>query len=285
MPCSGIAERPQSASGPHQLYQALKAQLAEDVPEDVLWDDDEGDYHGPPTNAKEVRAEMEKQELIQRLERRLGLEEQDGAGAAPGGGEAPGPQGFGGWDGPATRRGALLRGPAALVASHPTVTTPPGACCRAERCPVPAEPGQADAARAAGRASSIFLTPAGAATAHTAEAQHEQQRQQQQEAAPGLRPGSAGSRPLAGRPAFGRQPSRLGGHAMGAGQGAATLGSEATSPLLGGQEEEGGGASSGEVTAVVRTVQVRTSLTSSCWVLAWAAARLLCGQPVMPAGR
>jgi hypothetical protein len=81
------------------------------VPEDVLWDVDD-DPHSLPANAKELRAEMEKEQLVQRLERRLGLEEPEatsGSHAVPGSGEAPGPAAFGGWDGPAGRRGAALQ--------------------------------------------------------------------------------------------------------------------------------------------------------------------------------
>ncbi len=102
-------ERPQSPGGfgqPHQLYQALKAQLAHDVPDDVLWDDDEEHLHSLPANAKELRAEMEREQLVQRLERRLGLEDHE---APSGSGEAPGPSAFGGWDGPAARRGAAAQ--------------------------------------------------------------------------------------------------------------------------------------------------------------------------------
>ena len=67
-PNEGAAE---TFTEPHQLYHALRAQLTESVPEDVLWDEDDGSF---AATTKEHRAERQKQELLSRLERRLGLD-------------------------------------------------------------------------------------------------------------------------------------------------------------------------------------------------------------------
>jgi hypothetical protein len=59
-----------SGGQPHALYHALKAQLSQNVPEDVLWDEEE---QSPSASTKAAAEALKKQQLIERLERRLGL--------------------------------------------------------------------------------------------------------------------------------------------------------------------------------------------------------------------
>jgi hypothetical protein len=104
-PNEGAAE---TFTEPHQLYHALRAQLSESVPEDVLWDDDDGGF---AATTKEQRAERQKQELLNRLERRLGLETNastpsSSAPTAPGMTSAGGP---GAGNVEAAARGGVLR--------------------------------------------------------------------------------------------------------------------------------------------------------------------------------
>lgn len=64
---------------PHALYHALKAQLSQAVPEDVLWDEEDA---SPAASSKAAVEALKKQQLVERLERRLGLDAEQ-APAAP----------------------------------------------------------------------------------------------------------------------------------------------------------------------------------------------------------